>query len=107
MPIPPSSWHDSVVLVSCIAASLGLGLLLSDRQPQQTEIEAADRVLLLSSFAYWLVYCVAFTAQKFINPEWDWLLMGVKLTGVIAYLLAATSIMSLPLHRFAARQTEY
>lgn len=99
-------WHDYLMVASAIAALAGLGLLISDKEACSTETEVADRILMLMSFTYWLVYCAAVAVQKLILPEWEMVLLSVKLTGVIAYLLTATCVLSLPLHRVSVRQTE-
>jgi len=104
--MPNLSWHNELMILSAIAAIAGLGLLFSDRQACKDDLEVTDRVLLMMSFTYWLVYCAAVGAQKLILPEWEMALLGVKFTGVIAYLLTATSVMSLPLHRVSIRQPE-
>lgn len=103
--MPQLSWHDVLLIFSFVAAIAGLALLLSDSNPAD-EVEAADHMLLMMSFAYWLVFCLATGAQHLIQPEWESIVLGVKFTGVIAYLLTATCILSLPLHRVSARQPE-
>jgi len=44
--------------------------------------------------------------QKIILPEWEVAMLSAKLTGVIAFLLTASCILSLPLNRVADRQVE-
>lgn len=100
------SWHEGLIILSFFGSIAGTALLTLDKQPAKDETEAADQMLMLMTFVYWLVYCVAFGAQKFISPDWENLLMSVKLTGVIAFLLTASCILSLPLNRVSVRQTE-
>lgn len=100
------SWHTALTILSFFAAIAGVAILLSDQQKNRTYSETTDRLLFLSSFAYWLVYCAATGAQTLIAQEWEVVLLSAKLTAVISYLLAATSVLSLPLHRFATRQPE-
>lgn len=100
------SWHDYLMLLSFVAAIVGLAFLLWEKTAEETDAEVADRVLFMMSFAYWLVYCLSATALKFIQPEWETLLLSVKLTGVLSYLLTATCVLSLPLHRVSIQQTE-
>jgi uncharacterized membrane protein len=100
------SWHDDLVIFSFFAAIAGLLLLLTDKTNPDVELEAVDHALLMMIFAYWLVYCVAAIAIKFVQPEWEMLAVSIKLTGVLSYLLTFTCLLSLPLHRFAARQVE-
>lgn len=104
--MPHCSWHDYLLILSFFASIAGLALLLTDKESQPTEVAAVDRMLFLMAFTYWLVFCVAFGAQKVIHPEWETLLLSVKFTGVIAYLLTATCVLSLPLHRVSVRQPE-
>lgn len=94
------------MILSLVASIAGLALLIQDKSVQEDDLEIADRMLLMMSFAYWLVYCLAFYAQKVILPEWETLLLGVRLTGVLAYLLTFTCVLSLPLHRVSTRQPE-
>lgn len=100
------SWHDYLLMASFVAAIGGIVLLKTDKSPAKNDVEEADQMLILMSFAYWLVYCVAFAAQKVISPDWETMVLSIKLTGVIAYLLTASCIISLPLNRVSVRQPE-
>jgi hypothetical protein len=100
------SWHDYLLMVSFIAAIAGIVLLKSDRGSAKDDLEEADHMLILMSFAYWLVYCGAFALQKVISTDWETVVLSIKLTGVIAYLLTASCILSLPLNRISVRQPE-
>lgn len=104
--MPHLSWHDYLMVLSFFASIAGLILLLKDATLNEDEVEITDRVLFIMSFTYWLVYCVAFAAQKLILPEWEILSLSVKITAVLSYLLTCTCILSLPLHRVATRQPE-
>jgi len=92
-------------MLSCFAAIAGLLLLLNNPQTKD-DLEIVDLILLRMSFAYWLVYCGAVAVKPFIPSDWDIVCMSVKLTGALAYLLTATCVISLPLHRVASRQPE-
>jgi len=98
--------HTSLVILSVFASIAGVALLTIDKKPAKDEIEAADNALMLMAFTYWLVYCIAFGLQKLISPQWEIVLLSVKLTGVIAYLLTASCVLSLPLNRVSMRQIE-
>ncbi len=100
------SWHDCLIILSFFAAIAGTVILTVDKTPAKDDLDAADQMLMLMSFVYWVVYCVAFAAQKLISPDWEIALLSVKLTGVIAFLLTASCVLSLPLNRFSVRQTE-
>jgi hypothetical protein len=100
------SWHDYLLMASFVAAISGIVLLKTDKSPAKNDIEAANQMLMLMSFTYWLVYCVAFALQKAISPAWEPVILSIKLTGVIAYLLTASCILSLPLSRVSVRQPE-
>ena len=104
--MPNLSWHDYLMILSSIAAIAGLIILLQDIPASETNVELVDRILFTMSFAYWLVYCAAVFLRPFILPEWEILSLGLKLTGVLAYLLTVTCVLSLPLHRIAVRQPE-
>lgn len=91
---------------SFFAAIVGIGLLFQGSQAYESDWEITDRVLMLMTFTYWLVYCVAVGLQRFILPQWELLLWSVKLTGILAYLLTTACVLSLPLHRVSMRQSE-
>ena len=100
------SWHECSIIGSAIAAIAGITLLTLDKHPAQDEAEASDATLMLMTFAYWLVYCAAFGLQKLVSPEWEIISLSLRLTGVIAFLLTASCILSLPLNRISVRQPE-
>ena len=100
------SWHESLIILSFFGSIAGIALLIIDKQPAKDETEAADQMLMQMTFVYWLVYCVAFGMQKLISPEWETILLSVKFTGVISFLLTASCILSLPLNRISVRQTQ-
>ncbi len=104
--MPSLHWQDYLLILSFFAAIAGILLLFDGNQANDTEAEVTDRILLLMSFTYWLVHCLAIAAEKMITPELEMLTMSVKLTGVISYLLTFTCVLSLPLHRVSIRQTE-
>lgn len=100
------SWHDYLVIVSVFAAIAGITLIVTEPDVAKDQIEAADRMLMLMTFVYWLVYCAAVLVKPLILPEWEVALLSVKLTGVIAYLLTASCVLSLPLNRVSGSQIE-
>ncbi len=100
------SLHELLVIFSSFACVAGISLLVSDRKGIKDDVEAADHMLMLMTFAYWLVYCGAMALQKVILPEWEIVMLSAKLTGVIAFLLTASCLLSLPLNRVADRQVE-
>lgn len=99
-------WHDYILMTSFLACITGIVLLLTSNSTPQEEEDANEGMLLLMSFAYWMVYCLAVGMQKFELPEWDMLAQSLKLTGIIAYLLTWSCILTLPLYRFATRYIE-
>lgn len=94
-------WHDYWIIASLIACITGLFLLFNTKQTQADDLEETERSLMMMSFSYWMVYCVVFGIQKLALPEWDTLLLGLKLTTAFSYFLTFSCILSLPLHRFA------
>ncbi|MBW4578620.1 MAG: hypothetical protein KME42_03480 [Tildeniella nuda ZEHNDER 1965/U140] len=104
--MPHFSWHDYLMILSFFASIAGTALLFNGTQADESDWETTDRVLMLMTFTYWMVYCLATGVQHFILPQWEVLLWSVKLTGVLAYLLTAACMLSLPLHRVAIRQPE-
>ncbi|MUL38216.1 hypothetical protein [Gloeocapsopsis dulcis] len=106
MQILHSVWHDVILLLSFIASILGLVLLAQTNQAPVEELEETEQILFRMSFAYWLVYCIACSAQKLILPDWEILALSVKLTAALSYFLTFACIICLPLHRVAVRQVE-
>lgn len=102
--MPNLGWHDYLVAVSCIASMLGLWLLYDTQRSKDDQLEETDYILFAMSFTYWMVYCFASGLEKLVIPDWDVMLMSLKLTSVIAYLLTFTCVLCLPLHYIASRQ---
>ena len=99
------NWHDNLVIVSFVASIAGL-LLLGDNRKSLTDDQFERKILLKMSFTYWIVYCISVFGLKLHLPEDSWLLLSLKLTTVLSYLLTASSILSLPLQRMAVRRVE-
>ncbi|WP_341526030.1 hypothetical protein WKK05_26180 [Nostoc sp. UHCC 0302] len=97
--------HEFVVAVSFVACILGIALLWDGKQ-QKDEIEETERILFRMSFTYWLVYCVAFGIEKIVLPDWETVLMSLKITTALSYFLTFSCILSLPLHKFAVHRVE-
>ncbi|MBW4631376.1 MAG: hypothetical protein KME30_05585 [Iphinoe sp. HA4291-MV1] len=100
--------HDFFVLLSFIACITGL-LLLWERKQERNKAEEAEeteKILFRMSFSYWLVYCVAFAIQKIVLPDWETIMMTLKITAALSYFLTFSCIISLPLHKLAVRQVE-
>ncbi|MBE9106431.1 hypothetical protein IQ229_16300 [Nostoc cf. edaphicum LEGE 07299] len=97
--------HESVVAVSFVACIIGL-LLLWDCKQQTNEMEETERILFRMSFSYWLVYCVAFGIEKIVLPDWESVLMTLRITTALSYFLTFSCIVSLPLHKFAVHRVE-
>ncbi|KAF3890519.1 MULTISPECIES: hypothetical protein [Nostocales] len=97
--------HDSVVAVSFVACIVGL-LLLWERKQNNDEAEETEKVLFRMSFSYWLVYCVAFAIEKVVLPDWETLLMTLRITTALSYFLTFSCVVSLPLHKLAMRHVQ-
>jgi hypothetical protein len=101
------NWHDYLVMVSFVASIAGLVLLGDNRNSQPTDDRTlSEEILIKMSFTYWTVYCISVFGLKLHPPEDSWLLLSLKLTTVLSYLLTASSILSLPLQRMAVRRVE-
>ncbi len=96
--------HGSVVAVSFVACILGLMLLWDRQGTKDDEREETEKILFRMSFSYWLVYCVAFGLEKMVFPNYEPMMMALKVTTALSYFLTFSCILSLPLHRFAVRQ---
>ncbi|MFE1748727.1 hypothetical protein [Coleofasciculus sp. H7-2] len=104
--MPNLNWHEYLLFVSFVGSIAGLFLLSAGKPTQVDELEETEQILLTMSFTYWIVYCVVVGILKFSQPEWDILLMSLKLTAAFSYLLTFTSVLTLPLHRMSVRQVE-
>ncbi|MBF2065094.1 MAG: hypothetical protein IGS39_11835 [Calothrix sp. C42_A2020_038] len=97
--------HEFVVALSFLASVAGLALLWN-RRPEENEAAETERILFRMSFTYWLVYCIAFAVQKFVLPDWENIIMTLKITTALSYFLTFSCIVSLPLHKFAVHEVE-
>jgi hypothetical protein len=97
--------HEFVVAVSFVACIIGLVLLWDQNQPKD-DIEETEQILFRMSFSYWLVYCIAFGIEKMALPNWEPLIMSLKITTALSYFLTFSCILSLPLHKFAVHRIE-
>jgi hypothetical protein len=97
--------HEFFVLISFIASIVGL-VLLWEKKPHKDDAEETELILFRMSFSYWLVYCFAFATQKIIVPDWETILLSLKITAALSYLLTFSCILSLPLHKFAVHSVE-
>ena len=101
------NWRDYLVMVSFVASIAGLVLLGDRRNSQPTDDRTlSEEILIKMSFTYWTVYCISVFGLKLHLPEDSWLLVSLKLTTVLSYLLTASSILSLPLQRMAVRRVQ-
>lgn len=99
------SWHDSLILVSLAACIAGIWLLFNSKQ-QADQLEETEEVLFRMSFTYWIVYCISCLIQKMVLPDWEILLLSLRLTAALSYFLTFACVVCLPLHRFAVKQVE-
>jgi small neutral amino acid transporter SnatA (MarC family) len=97
--------HEFVVALSFLACIAGL-VLLWDRKQNQNEAEETERILFRMSFSYWLVYCVAFGIQKIVLPDWETVIMSLRIASALSYFLTFSCIVSLPLHKLAVRHVQ-
>lgn len=106
MQMPNIAWHDILVLISFFACIAGLLLLADPKQDRANELEETEQILFRMSFSYWLVYCAAIGIQKIVIPDWEILLLSLKIAAALSYFLTFACVVCLPLHRLAVRQVE-
>lgn len=104
------NWHDYLVMVSCVASIAGL-VLLGDSTATDSETPAGERalseeILIKMSFTYSIVYSISALGLNFPLPEDSIVLLSLKFSTVMSYLLTASSILSLPLQRMTVRHIE-
>ena len=96
-----------LTLASFFASVLGLYFLINDKPPSTLETEEdTDGMLMMLSFGYWIVHCVALSMQKWVMPDWEIVLLSLKFATVLSYLLTFSCVLSLPLNRLASRQQQ-
>lgn len=98
--------HDFAVMVSFFACIFGLFLSQKSQYIAKDEAGETERILFQMSFSYWLVYCCAFAAQKFVNTDIESITTSLKITTALSYFLTFSCILSLPLHKFAIHEIE-
>lgn len=104
------NWHDYLVMVSCVASIAGLVLLgepTATGSPKPADEKAlSEEILIKMSFTYSIVYSISALGLNFPLPEDSIVLLSLKFSTVLSYLLTAASILSVPLQRMAVRQVE-
>lgn len=100
------NWHNFLIFLSFTACIAGISLLSDTKQTQSTELEDSEQMLLRMTFSYWMVYCIAISLQKISLPDWDILLLNLRVIAALSYLLTFSCVLSLPLHRISVRQVE-
>jgi len=99
------SCHGFVVAISSLACIVGLWLLKNHNQAID-DFQDTEENLLRMSFAYWLVYCVAFGLEKIFLFNWEIVIITLRITTALSYFLTFSCILSLPLHKFAVHKIE-
>lgn len=98
--------HNFLLVLSFFACIVGLLLLADTKQDQVNELEESEQILFRMSFAYWLVYCVCVGMVKIGLPDWEIMVMSVKITAALSYFLTFACVLCLPLHRLSVKQVE-
>jgi hypothetical protein len=105
MPTVNLCCHEFVVAISSVACILGLWLL-KDNNSAIDDAQETEESLLRMSFAYWLVYCMAFGIEKIFLFDWEAIIVSLKITLALSYFLTFSCILSLPLYKFAVHKIE-
>jgi hypothetical protein len=79
---------------------------LKDHNQAIDDFQETEQSLLTMSFAYWLVYCIAFGMEKVILFNWEAVIITLRITTALSYFLTFSCILSLPLHKFAVHKIE-
>ena len=105
MPTVNLCCHEFVVAISSVACIVGLWLL-KDHNQAIDDFQETEQSLLTMSFAYWLVYCIAFGIEKVFLLNWEVIIVSLRITIALSYFLTFSCILSLPLHKFAVHKIE-
>ncbi len=109
-----SQWSVVMLVVSAIAALIGLSWLLHEAQQQSKQHplqgcspqQAYGETLWRMIFVYWLVYCGATGLQIAVPLEGTDLGQMCKITALLAFLLTFSSLLCLPMHYWQSRQRQ-
>jgi hypothetical protein len=105
MPTVNLCCHEFVVAISSVACIVGLWLLKNQKKGI-VYFKKTEKSLLTMSFAYWLVYCIAFGMEKVFLFNWEAVIITLRITTALSYFLTFSCILSLPLHKFAVHKIE-
>ncbi|MTJ13454.1 hypothetical protein FJR11_12800 [Anabaena sp. UHCC 0187] len=105
MPTVNLCCHEFVVAISSVACIVGLWLL-KDHNQAIDDFQETEQSLLTMSFAYWLVYCLAFGIEKLFLLDCEAVIVTLRITTALSYFLTFSCILSLPLHKFAVHKIE-
>ncbi|MEB3293487.1 MAG: hypothetical protein VKJ24_10035 [Synechococcales bacterium] len=98
--------HQWTCLLSFSASAIGLFFLYNHPRIRRQDLDESQWMLFAMTFAYWIVHCIAAALQKWILPDWDWVMMNLKLTSAISILLTFSCALSLPLNHIADKQEQ-
>lgn len=79
---------------------------MKDHNQAIDDFQETEQSLLTMSFAYWLVYCIAFGMEKVFLFNWEAVIITLRITTALSYFLTFSCILSLPLHKFAVHKIE-
>ena len=99
-------WHNLLMIFSFGACIIGLLLLIDTKSDKANELEESEQILFRMTFAYWMVYCICAGMQKVGLPDWEVMVMSVKITAALSYFLTFACILCLPLHRLSVKQVQ-
>lgn len=104
--MPGSTWYNFLLSFSFIACVAGLYLLSISKQDEVNEAKETEHLLMMLVFGYWMVHCVAVGIPKIGLLECETLLLSLKVTAILTYLLTFSCVLSLPLHLIASRRVQ-
>lgn len=109
-----SQWSMGMLVLSAIAAGVGLSWLFYDAQQQHKQHplqecspqQAYGETLWRMIFVYWLLYCGATGLQIAVPLEGTDLGQMCKITALLSFLLTFSSLLCLPMHYWQSRQRQ-
>ena len=104
--MPTLSWHDSVLLVSCVASVAGLYFYGRSPIEDPSDAEAAQETLTRLTFVYWLVYCFAHWGEQFCTAFPQSPACSLRILMLLSYILTFCCVLSLPLHLIEQRRKQ-
>jgi hypothetical protein len=104
--MPILSWHDSILLFSCLTSAVGVGYTYRISVKDPTESEAMRETMIRLTFVYWVVFCLSTLGDRFSTFLPYDLSCRFKILSLLGFMLTFCCVISLPLQLIEQRQRD-